>query len=190
MKPASKRIVTIPNILSLFRLLLIPVIVWLYVVKKDYLLTLLAVILSGLTDIVDGFIARRFNMITEVGKILDPVADKLTQLAVALILSFRFKLMFVMCAVIVVKEIFVGICGLLVIKKTGIITGAKWHGKVATTLIYFTIGLHILLSDTISPVLLAVLILACVAFILFSLVSYAVLYIGMCVNADKEKREA
>ena len=72
----QKKIITIPNILSFFRLCLIPVIVWLYTVKQDYLWTLLILLLSAITDIVDGIIARKFNMISDFGKAFDPVADK------------------------------------------------------------------------------------------------------------------
>ena len=74
----QKKILTIPNILSIFRICLIPFTAYLYVCKKEYLLTLWMLILSGITDIIDGSIARSFNMIIDFGKILDPIADKLT----------------------------------------------------------------------------------------------------------------
>ena len=60
-------IVTIPNLLSAFRLLLVPVIAWLYCGREDYHLTALALLVSGATDIVDGFIARRFDMVSGLG---------------------------------------------------------------------------------------------------------------------------
>lgn len=72
------QILTIPNLLSIVRLCLIPLIIWLYCVKKDYTLAVIVILISGATDIVDGFIARHFNMVSDFGKILDPVADKLT----------------------------------------------------------------------------------------------------------------
>ena len=72
------KIITIPNLLSLFRILLIPIIVWLYCVEKKYELTILVLLISGASDIIDGFIARRFNMISDIGKALDPIVDKLT----------------------------------------------------------------------------------------------------------------
>ena len=75
------RIITVPNLLSFFRLCLIPVIIWSYCVKKNPLLAGEILLLSGLTDLADGYIARRFHMISNLGKILDPVADKLTQAA-------------------------------------------------------------------------------------------------------------
>ena len=75
------QILTIPNLLSVIRLLMIPVIVWLYCEKQDYIAAAAMIVLSGLTDIADGIIARKFNLVSDLGKILDPVADKLTQAA-------------------------------------------------------------------------------------------------------------
>ena len=87
------KIITIPNVLSFFRLLLIPVIVWLYIVKKYPIWTMAVLALSGITDIVDGIIARKCNMISDFGKAFDPVADKLTQIAMLFCLVSRFRWM-------------------------------------------------------------------------------------------------
>ena len=70
----EKKIITIPNILSFFRLCLIPVIVWLYGVAHNYVWAGYILILSGMTDMIDGYIARRFHMVSNLGKILDPIA--------------------------------------------------------------------------------------------------------------------
>ena len=75
------KIITIPNVLSFFRLLLIPVIMWLYIVKEDPAYTMVILLLSGITDIVDGIIARKCHMVSDFGKAIDPVTDKLTQIA-------------------------------------------------------------------------------------------------------------
>ena len=87
----NKNIFTIPNILSMFRLLLLPVIVYMYMNQKDYVLTGILLLISGLTDLLDGYIARTFNMMSDLGKILDPVADKATQAVVLLCLMTRFS---------------------------------------------------------------------------------------------------
>lgn len=75
------QIFTIPNLLSLVRLLMIPMIIWLYCEKEDYVAAAVMIVLSGLTDIADGIIARKFHLVSDLGKLLDPVADKLTQAA-------------------------------------------------------------------------------------------------------------
>ena len=121
------KIVTIPNLLSFFRLLLIPVIVWLYVVKRDPKWACIILVLSGVTDVVDGIIARRCHMVSNFGKAFDPVADKLTQIAMLFCLVTRFQWMLLPLCVMIVKEIIAGILGLTVIRKTGNVYGAVWR---------------------------------------------------------------
>ena len=139
----QKKIFTIPNLMSLFRLCLIPVIIWLYCVEKNDVAAGLVLILSGATDIADGFVARHFHMISDLGKVLDPIADKLTQASMLFCLCTRFPLMLLPLSCMVVKECFMGVTGLLVIKRTGNVFGADWHGKVATVLLYTTMILHV-----------------------------------------------
>lgn len=137
------KIITIPNILSFFRLCLIPIFLWRYCVKQDYLGTILLLLLSGFTDILDGYIARRFHMISNLGKALDPVADKLTQIAMLICLVTKFPLLCIPLVLLVVKEILAAVTGLVIIKKTGIVHGAKWHGKMTTFTVYGMIVLHL-----------------------------------------------
>lgn len=169
----KNKIITIPNILSFVRLCLIPVIIWLYLGKENYLLTGIFVIISGLTDVVDGFIARRFNMISDLGKVLDPIADKATQATVLILLTTSFPLMLLPVGIGVVKELFMTISGYLVIKKRDIVMGAEWHGKLATVWLTVTMALH-LVWHNINPVLSLVTIMLSAALILLSLVLYAI----------------
>lgn len=172
-KRMEDRVLTIPNLLSVFRLCLIPVIVWLYCVRADYPLTASVLLASGATDIVDGVIARRFGMISNLGKVLDPVADKLTQGAMLMCLITRFHWMALPLGAMVVKEAFMGLSGIAVVKKTGQVFGADWHGKVATVLLYAMMLLHVLWYD-ITPLVSAVTIGICTGMIGLSLVLYAV----------------
>ncbi len=167
----ENKILTIPNLLSLFRLILIPVIVWLYWVRKDYFPAGVLLIVSGLTDLADGYIARRFHAVSNVGKILDPIADKLTQAAMLFCLVTRFPLMAAPFGFLVIKEIFIGTTGLLMIRKTGKVVGADFHGKVATTLLYAMMILHIFWIDIPSTVS-AVSILICLVSMAFTLLTY------------------
>ena len=170
---ARTKVFTFPNILSFFRLCLIPVIVWSYCVEHNYLTAGGVLIISGLTDIVDGFIARKFNMVSDLGKILDPVADKLTQAAMLFCLMMRFPLLWILLVLVLVKEIFMCITGLMVIKKTGSVYGAKWHGKVATCLLYATMILHVFWNE-ITPVVSIVSTLACAVMIVISFILYSI----------------
>lgn len=168
---SQSKILTIPNLLSFFRLCMIPVFMWLYCVERNYLWTGIILIISGLTDTVDGIIARKFNMISDLGKVLDPIADKVTQAAMLFCLLTRFPLMIAPLALMVVKEFFMGVTGLLVIQKTGKVFGADWHGKVNTWLLYAMMIIHVFwynIPDVVSKVLIGI----CVVMMLISLVLY------------------
>ena len=178
------KVITIPNILSFFRLLLIPVIVWLYVVRNDPLWTAVVLTVSGITDIADGIIARRYHMVSDFGKALDPVADKLTQIAMLFCLVTRFRWMLLPLCVLVVKEITAGIMGLMVIRKTGKVEGAVWHGKVTTVSVYSMMAIHLLWYH-IPPVMSDILIVGCTAVSLLSAVLYTVKNIRILRNGKE-----
>ena len=139
-----KRIFTVPNLLTCLRLLMIPLFMWLYLAKQKYAETAAVLLLSGLTDIVDGFIARRFDLVSDLGKALDPVADKLTEFCMLLCLLSRFDVLRLLAVLMVAKELVCGAATLAAIKKTGEVLSAEWHGKLCTCLLYLTIVLHIL----------------------------------------------
>lgn len=167
----QNKILTIPNLLSAFRICLIPVFINLYCVKHNYPATAFILILSGFTDIADGFIARNFNMISNFGKVFDPIADKLTQVTMMICLITRFKLMILPLALLIIKEIFMSVTGLMVIHKKNVVMGAKWHGKAATVLLYITMIIHVIWYNIPSNIS-NILILGCVAMIGISLILY------------------
>lgn len=168
---SKQQIFTVPNLLSFFRLLLIPVIVWLYCGKEAYGMALAVLILSGVTDIADGIIARKFNLVSDFGKALDPIADKLTQIATMGCLLSRFLHMWLPLGILVVKEVFTGAMSLYAVKKSGEVKGADWHGKLCTVLLYAVMGLHMLWSAI--PLLLSKLLMVlCVAVMCLSGVLY------------------
>lgn len=161
------QIFTIPNLLSFFRLALIPVLIWLYCEKEAPGLTLAVLILSGVTDIADGVIARKWDLVSDFGKALDPVADKLTQIAVLWCLVKRFPHLWILLGLLLVKELITGSMSLYAVRKTGQVKGADWHGKLCTVLLYGTMGLHILWYEI--PMLLSAMLLGmCVTVMLLS----------------------
>ena len=119
----------------------------------------------------DGFVARHFHMVSDLGKMLDPVADKLTQVSMLFCLVTRFPLMAVPIVLMFIKEIFMGITGLMVIRKTGSVFGADWHGKVSTCLLYAMMILHVFwydIPDDISNLLIIVCtIMMCISLALY-----------------------
>lgn len=180
----KKEIFSIPNILSYFRIALIPVFVVLYVHSYDgvgyHFAAVGVLILSGITDFLDGKIARSCNMITEWGKIIDPVADKLTQAAIMVCLAIHYKLLIPVIAFLIVKEITMAVLGLVFLKKGRKLKGAHWYGKVATTVFYLVmLALLIVPYSKMPSPLSTVLILISGAFMVFSFIMYIRVYINM-----------
>ena len=165
------QILSIPNILSFVRISLIPIIIWAYCTLGNYLLTIALIAFSGITDIIDGFIARHFNMITDFGKALDPLADKLTQGAIMICLLTRFPLMWLLLILLAVKEISSFILRLILFTRTEAVYGSHWHGKLATIMIYATVALHIIWA-TIPPTLSGALMVITSAVMFFSFAMY------------------
>ena len=174
-KNIKNQIWTIPNLLSLFRIILIPFIVWAYFGLENNYIAIALIILSGATDIVDGFIARKCNMISDVGKILDPIADKLTQGAVIICLTLKYVWMRALIVAFVVKEVIMGILGLITLKKVGEVNGAKWYGKANTVLLYVVMGVLVLFPQ-INVNVANVMILVCFVSLVFSLLMYIRFY--------------
>ena len=172
-KDYTKKVVTVPNALSLFRIILIPFIIWAYCVLQSPTVTALLVVLSGLTDVVDGFIARHFNMISNVGKALDPIADKLTQIAMLFCLWTRFPLILLPLIIILIKEISSFVLRAVVIRKTGEVDGAVWHGKVNTVLLYSVMFLHIVWYSIPTELSVICILISC-AMMLLSYVLYSI----------------
>lgn len=142
MQNARHQILTVPNLLSLVRLCLIPLFSALYLNGHTFL-TACILILSGLTDAIDGWYARKFNAISSVGKILDPVADKLTQGVMLLLLVNDHPLLLLPLILLFVKEVVCSILGYVVIHKTANVPQAVWHGKVATILLDLMLVIHV-----------------------------------------------
>lgn len=169
----KQKVFTIPNILSFFRLLLIPLIVWLYLFRGENLWAAGVLALSALTDVVDGRIARRFDMVSDLGKILDPIADKLTQASVLVCIAVRCVTVRWLLGFMVVKELTQGIVGLIAVRRSRDVPSASWHGKLSTVLLFTVLGAHLLFKELPSAVCLA-LVLVTGAVMLYSLIRYLV----------------
>ena len=182
----EKKILTVPNLLSAVRLCMIPLFVWLYCVKGDHGMTAVVLVLSGATDVVDGFIARRFGMISDLGKILDPMADKLTQAAMLLCLVSRFPMMMLPFILMALKETFAIVTGLLVIRRTKKVYSSAWHGKATTVSLYAMMILHVV-WEGISPEISGCMIGICVTMMLLSWVLYGMQNLRT-LRGKKEKK--
>lgn len=136
-----KNIFTIPNLISLFRLMLIPLFVVTYFNKSAqdyYLWSIIIVIVSGISDVADGLIARKFNMISDLGKVLDPIADKLTQVVVILSLAINHPILFPMFIVLFAKELLTLFAAAHILSKGVKPISSMWFGKLSTVVIFLT----------------------------------------------------
>ncbi len=138
----KKELLSIPNLMGYFRIILIPVFAVVYIRAdslKDYYIAAGILLVSTITDLLDGQVARRCNMITEFGKFLDPLADKLTHGAVALCLMFRFSAMKYLVLLMILKEGFMAVMGLVNLRHGKKLDGAKWFGKVCTASLFIVL---------------------------------------------------
>ena len=166
---------TIPNILSILRIFLIPFFMYAYIGPGNYVLTAILVIISGITDLADGFIARRFHLVSAAGKVIDPIADKLTQLAVMLCLITRFPHIIFPVILIVLKEFITGVLSLAALKKKGVIRGAAWHGKLNSVLLFAMMTMHLVWIG-IPPAVSDISIFICLGSMILSFIFYTVRY--------------
>ncbi|HNW04232.1 MAG TPA: CDP-alcohol phosphatidyltransferase family protein [Oscillospiraceae bacterium] len=186
MKPTPK-IFTIPNLISLLRLILIPGIVLLYFYEESPLPAFGLLLFSTVTDLADGRIARKYHMVSDLGKTLDPIADKATLVAVLVCLLSVYPPMRKLLYLLVLREIFMGIAGTAAYLETGTFFGAGWHGKAATFLINLTLLAH-MLHKSIPAAVTEISIAACSGMAVLSFLLYCAQY-ARAVGAPAQKRE-
>lgn len=174
MRKWKENIFTIPNILSVFRIVLAILFLNISIKyglteKRSTLLMLL--VISGITDFLDGKIARKFNMISELGKVLDPIADKLTQGVLLICFLYQYKMAKYVLVLFLVKESYMGIMGLKTISATRKNEGAMWYGKVNTAVFYGVMVLLFLFPGIPASVA-EIMIALCGIFMLMALILY------------------
>ena len=184
-KDLKKEIFAIPNLLCYFRILLIPVFCVLYL-SGDYYLAAIVLAAAAITDKLDGTIARKFNMETDLGKVIDPIADKLMQFAVALCLTTSYPLMIVIAVSLLIKELYMGIKGLLNIKSGQKIYSALWFGKMCTVVLFISMIILVMLPDYETAIANALIVINLV-FMLFSLVMYFITFRKMRMETLRTK---
>lgn len=170
---SRKDIFTIPNLLSMLRIILVPVFVYLYCFQKAYAACMVVLAVSCLSDALDGWIARRFNMITDLGKAIDPIADKLTQGSLAICLADRFPLIWVLLILLIIKEVATALPRLIIIHKTNQVLPAAWHGKITTILLDSVMFLHVFWMN-IPGGLSNFLVIACMVMMFVSMILYGI----------------
>jgi Phosphatidylglycerophosphate synthase len=188
-KFSKKDLFKVPNILCYIRLILIPVFVILYIkaeFPRDYMRAGFVVLISGLTDFLDGFIARKCNMVTEFGKLIDPLADKLTQAALIFVMVVKIRWMFVLLILFVAMQSFLLIAGIVMLRKGTKLNGAKWFGKVSTT-VFYAVMLVLISVPTLQYSVTNILMLTCGGFLLLSFLLYIKEYLDLYQKLSNQK---
>ncbi len=180
---------TIPNLISVVRILIIPFFAYFYL-NDNLVVAVILLLASGLSDMFDGMIARKFNQITAVGKLLDPFADKLTQGVVAICLAVRIPQVRGILMIFIVKELLMLMGGIVLVRKHKRPSAARWYGKVSTFLFYISVAAIVVMDTfmvveaelfwTISNVLLIV----TAVFMIYSLTRYIFVFRDIMKSTD------
>lgn len=187
-----KKNLTIPNLLSVIRLLLIiPLII--SFMNQKYIEAGICLLLSGLSDMFDGAIARKFNQVTQLGKMLDPVADKLTLIAVVICIAILFPEVAPIVIILLSKDVIMLIGGAVLLCLKIKPPAAKWYGKVATAIFYVSITTLVFLKSVFhyqNQILTLILMALTVIAMIVAFVSYAVIFVRLIKNRkSKENSE-
>ena len=180
----------IPNILSFIRIIIIIPFVW-YFLNDEYLLAAAMLMLSAMSDMFDGIIARKLNQITKLGKILDPVADKLTLTAVVVCIGIKFPETILLVVILILKDVSMLIAGSFLLKKGIDPPAAKWYGKLSTIFFYISVIIIVALKaiwGITNPIISILLLSVTSFFMLFALFKYFILFLKLLnVIIIKEK---
>ena len=180
-----EQIFTIPNFMSFFRVVLLPFIIWTYW-KGSYDVAVGLLVLSAITDALDGVIARKFNMVTDLGKMLDPLCDKLTQAVLLICIASRYWQVWPVFALLAIKDITMTLLGSAAIRRRGAVHSAQWYGK-ACTVILETVMAVLILFPQIPEKAVMILLCVCSAAILFSMIMY-VLYLRSLIRDERLRK--
>ena len=176
----------IPNILTVIRFLLIPVFAYQYIVQGNVAWAAIILVLSGVTDVLDGYIARRYNLVTKWGVVFDPIADKLTQLTVAFCIAFKgLELMWIAFGLMLAKELVLVCGGIKLYRKADVVVPANWFGKVATLVFYLVFFMLILFGNQISEEVKETMVIVALSLSIFALFSYIINFFKIQKNFFK-----
>lgn len=184
-------LVTVPNILTYLRFLLVAPFIFFFL-NKNYIAAALCIGFSGLSDCLDGFLARKLDQVTSLGKILDPIADKVTLVSVAVCMVIYMPSLLPIMLVMIGKEFLMLLGGLILLIMKITPPPARWYGKVATVIFYLSVCTIIFLKaafNITNDMLITVTFIVTAAFMVFALVMYAALIVKQ-IKADKQENRS
>ena len=180
MQNRKQQIFTIPNILTFIRILLIPVCVILYLnadTTKEYITTGAVLAVSCITDMFDGIIARKYDLITTLGQILDPIADKGTQFAMIACLAVKLPILWMILPLFVIKEGFQFFVGAYHYRRGKMLNGALFIGKISTTVLFVSM-IALIVFPEMTSVVVVLITSVCTGLLIASFIGYILAYYG------------
>ena len=184
-------LVTVPNILTYLRFLLVAPFIFFFL-NKNYIAAALCIGFSGLSDCLDGFLARKLDQVTSLGKILDPIADKVTLVSVTVCMVIYMPSLLPIMLVMIGKEFLMLLGGLILLIMKITPPPARWYGKVATVIFYLSVCTIIFLKaafNITNDMLITVTFIVTAAFMVFALVMYAALIVKQ-IKAEKQENRS
>lgn len=180
---------TVPNLLTYFRFVLVVPFVILFLSEK-YLYAAICIGLSGLSDCLDGFFARRLNQVTQLGKLLDPIADKITLISVMFCMAFYAPNVIPILVILIAKDVIMLLGGVSLLKRRITPPAAEWFGKLATIVFYFAVCIIVFMKAVINyeNILVDDILLSITAVVmLYALYRYSKIYRAL-IKEDKAKK--
>ena len=173
----------VPNTITLFRILLIPVFVWQFLIEN---LEIAAIIffVAWVSDVLDGYIARKYDLITDFGKVFDPLADKLITLVALFLLAYIEKIPLFIPVIILVKEVTLAVGGALLYKHKSDVVGAMWSGKIATFL--FAVSIILMMFEETADFAQIVIIWVALPMAFIALITYVLNYFKVMKVKESE----
>jgi len=175
----------LPNFITICRLVIVPILIY-FLYNEKFLIAFILFAIAATTDVLDGYLARKYKTESNFGKIVDPLADKLLQLSSVIVLYLIGKLSLIFVILLFAKEILIVVGGILLYKKNFIIP-SKWYGKVASTLLNTSIAASIIFK--ISNIFINIIIGISILFALFALVKYYLNYLEISKNTLESTSE-
>lgn len=179
----------VPNALTIIRFFLIPFILF-FVAKDNYIAAAIILVVSGITDVADGYIARKFDLVSNFGKLMDPLADKLTQIATLIAIVIKNIIPTWILAIFIIKEIAM-ICGASFLYGRNLVVSSKWYGKLSTVILYIAIFTSMIIKQFNLPAIYtqynSYLYYFAIACTLFSLVMYFKVFFNKDLLKVQEK---
>lgn len=170
----------VPNVLTMIRFFMVPIFAY-YLYIQQYKVSVVIFIIAGITDVLDGYIARKKHIVTEWGKLADPLADKLMQITALVMLTIHGIIPWIFLVIMLIKELTMVAGSIKLYKKDNVVVSANWYGKFATVVFYIAIVVTMMFkilgqNGIIPSMIVIILILLTLLAMIYAFVKYVFVY--------------